>query len=304
MVNATALDKEFDVVILGVTGFTGRLVAEYFAQAVSPEHPTLRWGIAGRSSAKLAAVQSEIAAAFKVRPPPMLMCDNDDQASVDDCVRRTRVIITTAGPYLKRGGPVVDACVRLRTDYVDLTGETAFAADMIEKYHSAAEANGVHIVPMSGYDSIPSDLGVLFAVHQVRERWNQPTRRCKSVCQMKGQLSGGTLATGIEMGRDFPEAMVRSLDPFTMGGGTLARPEELDVVDAVYDEAAQCWTMPFMMASINTRVVRRSNAWLHYGLGFSYQEVAHAPSQAVAQKVAESEIKLADAVDDGSPRQW
>lgn len=266
-------EREFDVVVLGVTGFTGRLVAEYFAQVISVEYPALRWAIAGRSTSKLAAVQSEIASKFQISSPPMLICDNDIQSSVDDCIGRTKVIITTAGPYLKRGVSVVDACVRLGTDYCDLTGETAFAAQMIDKYHSAAESKGVHIVHMAGYDSIPSDLGVLFAVNQVRERWKQPTRRCKSVCHMQGQLSGGTLATGIEMGRDYPEAFKASLDPFTMGGGTVARPEDEDLTEAAYDHTAQCWTMPFMMSSINTRVVRRSHAWLHYGQGFVYQEV-------------------------------
>ena len=285
--------KEFDIVILGVTGFTGRLVADYFSQTISHEHPDLRWAIAGRSASKLAAVKSSIEAQFPGISPEILLCDNDDQASVDKCISRTRVIITTAGPYLKRGTPIVDACVRLGTDYVDLSGETPYAASLIDRYHHAAEAAGVHIVPMSGYDSIPSDLGVLFAVNQVRDRWDQPTRSCKSVCNMAGQLSGGTLATGIEMGRDFPEAAALAKEPFAMGGGTVPRAEDMDLQAAVFDETAQCWTMPFMMATINTRVVRRSNAWLHYGLAFGYQEVAKAPSQEVAEKVAAAEKRSA-----------
>jgi len=286
--------RPFDVVILGVTGFTGRLVGEYFAEHVHKKHPDVKWALAGRNLEK---VQAEKAALQKRWPdvnPGVLQCDNDSQASVDECVAQTKVMLTTAGPYIKRGGPVVDACVRLGTDYVDLTGEAAWVGGLIDRYHCQAEENQVHIMPMSGYDSIPSDLGTLFAVQKVRERFGEATRKVRSVCAMAGSLSGGTLATSIEMGRDYPEFSERTKDPFNMGGGTVPREEDKDVVTAEYDELAGGWTMPFMMATINTRVVRRSNAWLHYGRDFGYQEVALAPDEKTAKKTEAKEKKMAE----------
>jgi short subunit dehydrogenase-like uncharacterized protein len=265
--------RSYDIVLWGCTGYTGELVADYLA-AYQGKHSELKWALAGRSEAKVAALKRRLQAEFPGCDPPILIGTADDQSSVDAVVAQTRVIITTAGPYLKRGTPVVDACVRLRTDYVDITGEAAWVAELIEKYHSIAEKNGTHIVPMSGYDSIPSDLGTLFAVNAVRETFGTSTCRVRAIAEMNGQLSGGTLATGIEMARDFPEYVVKSRDPFAMGGNVgAARPEDEDVLDAVYDADLDTWTQPFQMQSINTRVVRRSNAWLHYGHGFQYQEL-------------------------------
>jgi len=280
--------RPFDLVIWGCTGFTGKLVAEYFARDVSPRHPKLRWALCGRSLNKVEAVKSEVRAQWPSVDPPVLTGTSDDQASVDAVVGQCKVLLTTAGPYLTRGTPVVDACVRLGTHYVDITGETSWVADLLDKYHHDAVKNNVLIVPMSGYDSIPSDLGVLFAVHNVRARFGQSTRRVHSIIEMSGTLSGGTLATGIEMGRDFPEHLLRQDDPFCMGGGTIARAEDEDQFDALFDDDLKVWTQPFMMAQLNTRVVRRSNAWLHYGTGFSYGESQMAPDEASARKVAKS----------------
>lgn len=280
--------RQFDIVLWGCTGFTGALVAEYFATDVAKKHPELKWALCGRSEAKVTELKEKLR---KINPsidPPVLTGTADDQASVDEIVNKTRVMLTTAGPYLKRGTPVVDACVRLGTHYVDISGETAWVADLIDKYHHAAEETGALIVPMSGYDSVPSDLGVLFAVRAVRKEFGQPTRRCQSVVEMAGQLSGGTLATGIEMGRDFPEHAKRQDDPFCMGGGTLPRPEDQDQLDARHNLELDVWTQPFMMAQLNTRVVRRSNAWLHYGHGFSYGEAQLASSQASAEKAGKA----------------
>lgn len=280
--------RDLDVVIWGCTGFTGTLVAEYFARDITPQHPQLRWALAGRSREKVEAVKAQLKESWPAVDPPVLVGEADDQASVDAAVGRCEVFLTTAGPYLKRGTPIVEACVRLGTHYVDITGETSWVADLIDKYHHAAEEKGVFIVPMSGYDSIPSDLGVLFAVHKVREHFGQPTRHARTVVEMSGVMSGGTLATSIEMGRDFPEHLKRQQDPFCMGGGTIARPEDEDQYDAVLDPDLGVWRQPFMMAQLNTRVVRRSSAWLHYGNGFSYGESQQAKDEVLARKAAEA----------------
>jgi len=280
--------RTHDIVIWGCTGFTGQLVAEYFAEKVAPKHPSLKWALAGRSRPKVEEVKTKLREQWPAVDPPVLVGTSEDPTSVDAIASDTKVLLTTAGPYLQRGTLVVDACVRFGTNYVDITGETAWVADLLEKYHQAAQKSGALIVPMSGYDSIPSDLGVLFAVNAVRERFEQSTRRCQTVAEMQGALSGGTLATGIEMGRDFPEHAKRQNDPFCMGGGTLPRAEDQDQLDARYNEALQVWTQPFMMAELNTRVVRRSNAWLHYGAGFSYGEAQLATSESSANKAAKA----------------
>lgn len=280
------MSREYDIVLNGCTGFTGNLVAEYFARDVAPRHPELKWALCGRSREKVEAVKRKLQEEWPVVNPPVLVAVSEDQASMDAVVGQTKVFLTTVGPFLARGTPAVDACARLGTHYVDITGEAPWVADLLDKYHHVAQASGATIVPMSGYDSIPSDLGVLFAVRAVRETFGQPTRRCSAVAEMGGALSGGTFATGIEMARDFPEHFKKQDDPFCMGGGTVARPEDEDQFEARFDEDLGVWTQPFMMAQINTRVVRRSNAWLHYGSGFSYGEAGKAKDEASAKKAA------------------
>jgi short subunit dehydrogenase-like uncharacterized protein len=280
--------RPYDIVLWGCTGFTGNLVAEYFARDVAPRHLDLKWALCGRSREKVEEVKARLRAQWPGVDPPVLVGTSEDQASVDAVVGKTKVIITTAGPYLTRGTPVVDACVRFGTNYVDITGEAPWVRDLLDKYHHAAEASGALIVPMSGYDSIPSDLGVLFAVRAVRDTFGQSTRHCQTVADMAGSLSGGTLATGIEMARDFPEHAKRQDDPFCMGGGTLPRPEDEDQFDARFNTDLEVWTQPFMMAQINTRVVRRSNAWLHYGADFGYGEAQASKDESASKKAAKS----------------
>lgn len=198
------MDRPFDIVVWGCTGYTGQLVAEYFARDVCPKMPGLKWALAGRTQTKVEAVKASLAEqwpdAISAENPQVLIGTADDQSSVDAVVSQCKVLLSTAGPYLTRGTPVVDACVRLSTDYVDITGETTWVADLIDKYHNSAEKSSTFIVPMSGYDSIPSDLGAFFAVEAIREKFGQPTRLVKTIADFNGQLSGGTLATGIEMG--------------------------------------------------------------------------------------------------------
>eukprot|EP00450_Noctiluca_scintillans_P040323 CAMPEP_0194480348 /NCGR_PEP_ID=MMETSP0253-20130528/3175_1 /TAXON_ID=2966 /ORGANISM="Noctiluca scintillans" /LENGTH=409 /DNA_ID=CAMNT_0039319717 /DNA_START=48 /DNA_END=1277 /DNA_ORIENTATION=+ len=280
--------RTYDIVLNGCTGFTGNLVAEYFAKEISVKRPGLKWALCGRSQEKVEQVKANLRAQWPAVNPAVLVAASEDQASMDAVVAQTRVLLTTVGPYLARGSPAVDACARFGTHYVDITGEAPWVADMLDRYNHVAQASGALIVPMSGYDSIPSDLGVLFAVRAVRERFGQATRRCLTVAEMGGALSGGTFATGIEMARDFPEHYKMQDDPFCMGGGTVPRAEDEDQFDARLDEDLQVWTSPFMMSQINTRVVRRSNALLHYGSGFSYGEAGRAKDEKVAEKAAKS----------------
>lgn len=285
--------RPYDIVLNGCTGFTGELVAEYFARDICPRYPELKWALCGRSKDKVEDVKHRLnqqwPASFQSgRAVAVLVAASEDQASIDAVVGQTKVFLTTVGPYLTRGTPAVDACARLGTHYVDITGEAPWVAELLDKYHHAAVNSGAIIVPMSGYDSIPSDLGVLFAVRAVRERFGQAVSHCQAVAETGGTMSGGTLATSIEMARDFPEHYKKQDDPFCMGGGTVPRPEDEDQFDARFDESLQVWTAPFMMSQINTRVVRRSNALLHYGSGFSYGESAMSKNKEKAEKAATS----------------
>jgi len=165
---------EFDIIIYGATGFTGRLVAEYI-HATYPDRP---WAMAGRSASKLASVRDEMGLPADT---PLIEADASDPASLDAMVARARVIITTVGPYLLYGEPLVAACVKAGTDYVDLSGEPPFMWDMIEKYNDAAKASGARIVHSCGFDSIPFDMGVYFLQQEAQKRFGAPLRKTSKV---------------------------------------------------------------------------------------------------------------------------
>ena len=153
--------KDFDLVIFGATGFTGRLVAEYLVE----KRPGVRWALAGRSRDKLERVRTELSVLdASAGALPILVGDSLDAASVGDLVARTRVVCTTVGPYARYGRPLVTACAERGVHYCDLTGETPFIRAIIDAHHERAAATGARIVPCCGFDLIPSDLGV-FMLH-------------------------------------------------------------------------------------------------------------------------------------------
>lgn len=248
------MSRDFDVILYGATGFTGRQTVAYF----SKHAPTgLRWAIAGRNRAKLEALGAKA---------PVLVADSADQSGIDKLVERTHVVLTTAGPYALYGTPIVDACVRFGTHYVDITGETHWARKLIDRYHQKAAAEGTRIIPFCGFDSIPSDLGAML----VADALGPETREVKSFFQMRGGLNGGTLATVFNMYDS--GAIGLTDDPFLLSPAITRAPRELerDPVKALYDSDAKGWAAPFVMSKINTRVVRRSCAIR--GGDFAYQE--------------------------------
>jgi short subunit dehydrogenase-like uncharacterized protein len=141
--------REFDVVLYGATGFTGRQTVRYFAEFAPPD---LKWAIAGRNLSKLKALNSGV---------PVLLADSSDQTAIDTMVKRTRVLLTTVGPFALYGTGIVDACVRFRTHYCDITGETSWVRGLIDRYQNKAAAEGTRLIPFSGFDSVPSDLGAM-----------------------------------------------------------------------------------------------------------------------------------------------
>ncbi len=184
------MSRDFDIAVFGASGFTGKLVAEYLALRDKTDAPR-RWALAGRDLGKLAAVQAETGA-----DAALIRADSDDPASLAELARRSRVVITTVGPYQLYGSPMVAACAESGTDYVDLCGETAWMRAMIDAYDAKAKASGARIVFSCGFDSIPFDLGVAYLQDAARQRFGAPCSRVKGrVRKMKGTFSGGTAAS-------------------------------------------------------------------------------------------------------------
>lgn len=265
---------EFDLIVYGATGYTGRLVAEYLVQHYGDD-PTLRWAMAGRSADKLAAVRDEIKAPANL---PLVVADTSDPASLYAMVERTRVIITTVGPYQLYGSELVAACAETGTDYVDLCGEPAWMRQMIDAHGETAARNGARIVFSCGFDSIPFDLGVFFLQQAAMERFGHPLPRVKArVRKMKGTFSGGTAASlkaTMAAAKENPEVLRLLSDHFALAPG-FQGPSQPPASRPEYDESLGSWAAPFIMAAINTRNVHRSNALLGhaYGKDFVYDEM-------------------------------
>ena len=264
--------RTFDVVVFGATGFTGRLVAEYL---VAEYGDAVRWAMAGRSADKLAQVRDEIGAPADT---PLLVADSSDPALLKALAEQTSAVITTVGPYQLYGEPLVKACVDAGTDYVDLCGEPAWMYDIVRAHDSAARESGARIVLSCGFDSIPFDLGVYFLQQNAIERTGSPLTRVKGrVRKMKGTFSGGTAASFAEtMARAAkePEIINRLRDPFSLVPD-FEGPRQPSGNKVIFEDDLDTWSAPFIMASINTKNVHRSNALLghRYGEDFVYDEM-------------------------------
>jgi short subunit dehydrogenase-like uncharacterized protein len=268
MTNGASRSTDFDLVLFGATGFTGRLVAEYLVT----KKPKLRWALAGRSADKLAAVRSELGP--DARDLPIVVGDSMDPASVDAMVRRTRVVCTTVGPYSRYGGALVGACAEHGVHYCDLTGEPPFVRRIIDDHHARAEATGARIVPCCGFDSLPSDLGVFMLHDHLQKQGKKLAEAHYRVMRLKGGASGGTIASMLTIAELARDRSVRRLlaDPYGLDpkGGSRG-PDGRDQAGPRRDATTGRWTAPFVMASINMRVVRRTNALLDYPYGTSFR---------------------------------
>ncbi len=265
-------DGPYDVVLYGASGFTGRQTVQYFAQHVVPGE--VRWAIAGRNRQKLESVEAQVGVNVDV-----LVADSQDQTAVDGVVSQTRVLLNTAGPFALYGNAIVDACVRLGTHYVDITGETPWVKELCDRYHDRAAANGTRIIPFCGFDSVPSDLGTYLVVRYMQQELGASCRAVKAYFQVYGGLNGGTLASGFNL-YDSAKADLAS-NPFLLNPSSDPSPEEVkhnrDPQLPQHDPDIGTWVAPFFMGAINTRVVRRSSAlysqWQKpYGSDFTYQE--------------------------------
>jgi short subunit dehydrogenase-like uncharacterized protein len=274
--NTTGSDAiaEFDIILWGATGYTGRLVAEHLLASFGVGGE-VAWAIAGRSAARLDEVRAGIGAPAGLT---QIIADAADPGSLDAMVRRAGVVISTVGPYQLYGSPLVAACAAAGTDYVDLTGESNWIAAMIGAHAAAAKASGARLVFSCGFDSIPFDLGVFFVQAEARRRFGSYAPRVRGrVRGLKGGLSGGTLASGMATqaaAAQDPGVGALLADPFALTPG-FAGPEQPDGQTPYEDKVTGAWVGPFMMAGINTKAVHRSNLLLGHpwGRDFQYDEM-------------------------------
>lgn len=252
-------DRPLDLVLYGATGFVGRRAAAYLSQ----HEAAPRWAIAGRDRSKLQTLRAELAAARAVRTlPQIIVADSSHRTELDALAAQARAVISTAGPYARFGDALVDACVRQKTHYADITGETVWVRGLIDRHHTAAAHDGTRIVPFCGFDSIPSDLGTLLLVRFFRQQFQAPCSEVTAYFRLAGGFNGGTLASNFERFARGDAAAGR--DPFLLDPD---RRHRFDVIEANRDPQAprferdlDAWVAPFVMGPINTRVVRRSAA--------------------------------------------
>jgi short subunit dehydrogenase-like uncharacterized protein len=265
--------QEFDVVVYGATGFTGKLVAEHLMRTYGAEGE-LRWAIAGRDEEKLKTVRNDIGASYKL---PIIVAGAADSNALDALAHRARVVITTVGPYQRYGEGLLAACAKAGTDYVDLCGEPNWMAAMIAKYEKTAKESGARIVFSCGFDSIPFDCGVWFLQQEAKQRFGQPLRDVRGrVRKMKGTFSGGTMASmlaTLDAVKHDPSIATQMTDPFALAPQRLAPQPNGDEITE--DADINSWSAPFVMASINTKNVHRTNALAQYAYGrdFTYSEM-------------------------------
>ena len=273
------MNRKYKIVIFGATGFTGELCAKF----MSEKYSDIPIAIAGRNLEKLEKIKNKHGLPF-----PIIVADAFDVNALEKMCKDTEVVLSTAGPYHKYGSDLLGACVKSGCHYVDITGESFWIKDMIEKHHKEASNKGVRIINACGFDSAPSDLGVFYAVNQVAGS----VKSVQCFQAWKGEASGGTM-----------ETMFSSMDAKLAKGGlgkfslnpknSISENQKKKTSDKIKVQKIPHlggWTGPFVMALPNTRVVRRSAALSkftgkYYGDDFVYSEGAYYSKKGAARKV-------------------
>ena len=265
--------KQLDLIIWGATGFTGQLVSEYINKKYS--NTALKWGIAGRNKEKATVIAKRL----NIAKDRVFIADCNNIESLIKLTSKTKVICTTVGPYAKLGTNLIDACIKTNTNYCDITGETQWIRKMIDKYHSKAKENKIKIINSCGFDSIPSDMGVFYSQKKLFEKTGEYANKINMrVAGAKGGISGGTynsLSNVLEEARVDKEVRKTLTNPYGLNPIDKQNgPDKADLQSVIFDKVSNSWIAPFVMAGINTKIVRRSHALIDfkYGSDFSYDE--------------------------------
>ncbi len=269
------MDRKYQIILYGASGFTGKLCAEYLQKNYS----NLNWAIAGRNKKKLEKLKNSL----------NLDCDifiaaGDDKESIDNFVSKTKVVLSTAGPFARYSNLIVKSCVENKTHYTDITGENHWVKDLIDEYHEKASENGTRIIPSCGYDSIPSDMGVFYSVQQIAK----PVKKITVFHSGQGGVSGGTTETMFTIG-PLPK---EKRDPFLLNPENSVsekqREQSKDGFEIKQIKNTDSYSGIGLMSFANTRVVRRSSALYDadqkgYGSDFIFKELGSYPSKRSAR---------------------
>ena len=265
--------KIFDLIIWGASGYTGKLVCEYIVKNYKKNN--LKWALGGRNKSKI----ERLITSLNLKNIPYFIADSNNKISLLKITKTTKTICSTVGPYAKYGTLLIEACIESKTNYCDITGETHWIRDIIDNYHTKALKNKVKIIHACGFDSIPSDIGVFYAQKKMMEDMGKYANKISMrVSAMKGGVSGGTIfsflnildqtrkSKTIRKIVNNPHGLCPTVDFFDSN--------EADLKKIIYDNTSKTWIGPFVMASINTRIVRRSNYLIDfkYGRDFNYNE--------------------------------
>ena len=266
------VNNKYEIVVYGATSFVGKILCQYLVDECT--EADLRWAIAGRSETKL----KDLKQALGKDNLDYLIADSEDETALRDMCNQTSVVISTVGPYALYGETLIRACAVSGTDYCDLTGEAQWISRMIKRYGETAKNSGARLVNSCGFDSIPSDLGVLFLQNMAQERFRRYCLSIKMRVQaMQGGASGGTIASGINLYKEAakdPELRKELADWYSLCEADHGMTSVQRDVGVEQDEQFKSWVGPFVMAAINMRIVFRSVSLLGnpYGENFRYDE--------------------------------
>ena len=265
--------KQFDIIIWGATSFTGKLVVEYLFKKFASTK--IKWAIAGRNKEKLENIRSKVAD----KNIPIFIADSFDEKSLSVIVKKSKVICSTVGPYSLYGSLLVELCVKHSTNYCDITGEAHWIRTIIDKFHKDAKKKKIKIVNSCGFDSIPSDVGVYFIQNKIKKTYKSYAKSIKMrVAGIRGGISGGTYGSMNNLLKEaYADKSVFKVLNNPYGLNPNDKMEGLDKKDLrkiIFDNESNSWIYPFIMAGINTKIVRRSNALsnFQYGKEFTYEE--------------------------------
>ncbi|KAE9972065.1 hypothetical protein EG328_005238 [Venturia inaequalis] len=277
--------RQYELVLLGATGYTGNLAAEYIQEHVATD---LKWAIAGRNGQKLAQIAEELKKMNpdRVQPAIEVVEQKSDQLKV--LAEKTQVLITTVGPYARWGEPVVEACANAGTHYLDVTGETPFTYDMLQKYHDTAKRNGSMIIPHCGIDSVPADILPYLCVKEIRSKLSVGVKSCiNSLQKSSGKISGGTALTAITLVESYPLTFIgKAMNPYALS--PIPKPKG-QAREGIMTKVLGYRYVPDLgilttspQAGSDTGIVYRSWALFDggewYGKNFSFAEFFRAPS--------------------------